>query len=175
MDVNHAEKRITDRNWKGPFCQISIEPTPLTQGLKDPPPYISSTVSKESRGESNDEEPPAYSTLNNLQPPAQEKPSADASNQDVLHFLDHDQDTLYSLSLRYGVPIGALRKVNNITADNLILARRTILIPGEYYKAGLSLNPRPIEGEEEEIRKSKVRKWMVACKVSEYVYLYRFE
>lgn len=94
-------------------------------------------------------------------------------HEDVLHFLDHTQDTLYSLSLRYGVPIDALRKANNITSDHLLLARRTILIPGEYYKAGVSLNPRPIEGEEEEIRKSKVRKWMVACKVSEYVDLPR--
>jgi hypothetical protein len=89
--------------------------------------------------------------------------------EDVLHFLDHEQDTLTSLSLRYGVPIPALRRVNNITSDHLLLARRTILIPGEFYKAGISLSPRPIEGEEEERRKAIVRRWMVACKVSEYV------
>lgn len=148
-----------------PFCQISIEPSPLRQGLNDPPPYTPN--SREVWGQSSDEELPAYSTLNSLQTPPEEK-SKETPHEDVLHFLDHTQDTLYSLSLRYGVPIDALRKANNITSGHLLLARRTALIPGEYYKAGVSLNPRPIEGEEEEIRKSKVRKWMVACKVSEY-------
>jgi hypothetical protein len=66
------------------------------------------------------------------------------------------------------VPITALKRANNITSDYLLLARRTILIPGEFYKAGVSLSPRPIEGEEEERRKAIVRRWMVACKVSEY-------
>lgn len=43
-----------------------------------------------------------------------------------------------------------------------------MVIPGEFYKGGVSLSPRPIEGEEEEARKSKIRRWMVACKVHEY-------
>lgn len=30
------------------------------------------------------------------------------------------------------------------------------------------MSPRPIEGEEEEKRKAKIRRWMVACKVHEY-------
>lgn len=47
-----------------------------------------------------------------------------------------------------------------------------MLIPGEYYKGGVSLSPRPVEGEEEEMRKNKVRRWMVGCKVSEWVLLY---
>jgi hypothetical protein len=47
-----------------------------------------------------------------------------------------------------------------------------VLIPGEYYKEGVSLSPRPVEGEEEEARKNKVRRWMVGCKVSEWVLLY---
>jgi hypothetical protein len=42
------------------------------------------------------------------------------------------------------------------------------MIPGEYYQGGVSLSPRPAEGEEEERRKATVRRWMVACKVSEY-------
>jgi hypothetical protein len=67
------------------------------------------------------------------------------------------------------VPTAALRRANNITSDHLLLARRTILIPGEFYKAGVSLSPRPIEGEEEERRRAILRRWMVACKVSEYV------
>jgi hypothetical protein len=44
-----------------------------------------------------------------------------------------------------------------------------LVIPGEFYKGGVSLSPRPVEGEEEERRKGIVRRWMVACKVSEYV------
>jgi hypothetical protein len=47
------------------------------------------------------------------------------------------------------------------------MGRRTVLIPGEFYKSGVSLSPRPVEGEEEEARRVKIRKWMVACKVSE--------
>jgi len=61
-----------------------------------------------------------------------------------------------------------LRRSNNITSDHLLLARRTLLIPGEHYKGGVSLSPRPIEGEEEEVRRGKIRRWMVACKVAEY-------
>jgi len=152
-----------------PFCQITVGPTSLTQGLKDPPPYTLSSGSKETSGELSQEEAlPAYSTLNSLPVPSNEKQGVEPSNEDVLHFLNHNQDTLYSLSLRYGVPIDVLRKVNNITSDHLLLARRTILIPGEYYKGGISLNPRPVEGEEEEIRKSKVRKFQVACKASDF-------
>jgi hypothetical protein len=77
-------------------------------------------------------------------------------------------DTILSLSLRDGVPAHALRSTNSLYADHLLAARRTVLIPGEYYKGGVSLSPRPLEGEEEEIRKGKVRRFMVACKVPEY-------
>jgi LysM repeat protein len=85
-----------------------------------------------------------------------------------LHFLNHNHDTVTSLSLRYGVPAGVLRRANNITSDHLLLGRKTVIIPGEYYKGGVSLSPSPIEGEEEELRKGKIRRFMVACKVSEY-------
>ena len=78
-----------------------------------------------------------------------------------------------SLSLRYGVPIEALRRSNGITSDHLLLARKTILIPGEFYTGGVSLSPRPIEGEEEERRKAILRKFQVMTKVSEYVYFNR--
>jgi hypothetical protein len=50
-----------------------------------------------------------------------------------------------------------------------------LIIPGEFYKGGVSLSPRPVEGEEEERRKGIVRRWMVACKVSEYVFSLRLE
>jgi hypothetical protein len=49
----------------------------------------------------------------------------------------------------------------------LLAARRTVLIPGAYYKGGVSLSPRPLEGEEEEIKKTRLRKFMVRCKVAE--------
>lgn len=87
---------------------------------------------------------------------------------DILHFLDHRHDSVNSLSLRYGVPAHALRRSNNITSDHLLLGRRTVLIPGEYYRGGVSLSPRPIEGEDEELRKGKIRRFMTSCKVSDY-------
>lgn len=102
--------------------------------------------------------------LNEKSSPFDEPPTA----EDVLHFLDHNRDTVTSLSLRYGVPAAVLRRANNITSDHLLQGRRTVVIPGEFYKGGVSLSPRPIEGEEEEIRKGKIRRFMVACKVSEY-------
>ncbi|OCL14784.1 hypothetical protein AOQ84DRAFT_384475 [Glonium stellatum] len=155
-----------------PFCQISIVPSPLPQGLRDPPAYSPPTSPRPSHtflaAESNGG-PPAYSTHNPLQPPAEK--SAVQDNElaaDVLHFVDAANDTIASLSLRYGVPADALRRTNGLYADHLLVARRTILIPAKYYKGGVSLSPRPLEGEEEETRKGKVRKWMVACKVAEY-------
>lgn len=119
------------------------------------------------------EEPPSYSSLADL-PSSSSFPEKSESGgippaDDVLHFLDHEHDTLPSLSLRYGVPIPELRRVNGITSDHLLLARRTVIIPGSHYKGGVSLSPRPVEGEEEERRKSIIRRWMVTCKVSEYV------
>jgi hypothetical protein len=95
----------------------------------------------------------------------------DAENhiaEDTLHFLDHNHDSIASLSLRYGVPQDALRRTNNITSDHLLLARKTLLIPGEFYKGGVSLSPCPIDGEEEELRKNKIRRFMTSCKVPDY-------
>jgi len=85
---------------------------------------------------------------------------------DVLHFLTPD-DSIHSLALAYAVPMNALRQTNNVYSDQLLRGRKTILIPGEYYKGGVSLSPRPLEGEEEEARRNKVRRWMVACKNAE--------
>lgn len=94
--------------------------------------------------------------------------AGDCAQEDTLHFLNHNHDTITSLALRYGVPAAALRRANNINSDHLLLGRRTVIIPGEFYKGGVSLSPRPIEGEEEELRKGKIRRFMVSCKVSEY-------
>ncbi|KAG9535472.1 hypothetical protein KCU77_g20019, partial [Aureobasidium melanogenum] len=132
-------------------------------GLRDPPPYNDTQDATLPVSEKDHDAPPAYSTHEPLQPPP-EKTLENAP--DVLHFLT-PADTALSLSLAYGVPLHALRKANNVFADHLIQGRRTVIIPGEYYK-GPSLSPRPVEGEEEELRKSKLRRFMVTCKVSEY-------
>lgn len=151
-----------------PFCQVSETPSSLPQGLKDPPAYSPpaspSIPNRSARPQLVDDGLPPYDAHDPLKPTL-EKQSEPAP--DVLHFVNPAHDTISSLSLRYGVPADALRRTNNLYSDHLILARRTILIPGEYYKAGVSLSPRPVEGEEEEVRKTKIRKWMVACKVSE--------
>lgn len=60
------------------------------------------------------------------------------------------------------------RRTNNLPSDHLLAARRTLLIPATHYRAGVSLSPRPVEGEAEEARKAKIRRFMVACKASEY-------
>ncbi|EOA85379.1 uncharacterized protein SETTUDRAFT_164036 [Exserohilum turcica Et28A] len=116
-----------------------------------------------------DDELPPYSAHNSLLTPPPEKAKKKGEDApDVLHFVDQNNDSILSLSLRYGVPADALRRTNNLFADHLLAARRTVLIPGEYYKGGVSLSPRPLEGEEEEIKKTKLRKFMVKCKVAEY-------
>jgi hypothetical protein len=144
-----------------PFCQVSIVPSPLPQGLRDPPSYSPPSASQP---DGLNEEPPPYSAHNPLEVSDEKSKAQEAP--DVLHFIDTN-DSIASLSLRYGVPAQALRNTNSLYADHLLAARRTILIPGEYYKGGVSLSPRPLEGEEEEIRKGKVRKFMVTCKVAE--------
>jgi hypothetical protein len=181
--ITHASKltvlprlsydKTSNRNLlAGVFCQISTSPTSLPQGLRNHPAYADST--SPASPSYNDDSLPTYTSLTHpLHPPplANEK-SSQQSAPDVLHFLNHGTDSILSLSFRYGVPISALRRANGITSDHLLLARRTVLIPGEYYKGGVSLSPRPVEGEEEEARKGKIRRWMVACKVAEWVFLF---
>ena len=147
---------------------MSTGPSSLPQGLRDPPAYSpppsphATLVRLPER-----DEPPAYSSIRPLTPPKDKIASLEPPAEDVLHFLDPSQDSIPSLSLKYAVPQDALRRKNGLFADHLLAARRTILIPGEFYKGGVSLSPKPVEGEEEEIRKAKVRRWMIACKVSE--------
>jgi hypothetical protein len=154
-----------------PYCQVSIVPTSLPHGLRDPPPYSPPTspraLQSGQAGQTDQEELPAYSSYNSFQPAAEKTSNPDEPAPDVLHFVDPSIDSIPSLSLRYGVPAGVLRSTNGLYADHLLVARRTVLIPGEFYKGGVSLSPRPLGGEEEETRKGKVRKWMVACKVAE--------
>ena len=87
---------------------------------------------------------------------------------DTLHFLRHGADTVASLSLRYGVPAHVLRSYNRLSADHLLPGRRTLLIPGAWYRGGVSLSPAPVESEAEQMRKSTIRRWQVACKEADY-------
>ncbi|KAL8918590.1 MAG: hypothetical protein Q9172_005361 [Xanthocarpia lactea] len=155
-----------------PFCQVSSQPSPLPQGLRDPPAYSPPSSPHEAANDHahgyDAEQPPAYSASNEHGSTTEKSEQNGAMvADDVLHFLDPASDTISSLSLRYAVPANALRTKNNVYADHLLAARKTILIPGEFYKDGVSLSPKPIDGEEEEIRKSRIRRWMVTCKVSE--------
>jgi hypothetical protein len=145
-----------------PFCQIATGPSPLPpQGLREPPTYLPPDDLQ------TGDEPPPYSAHSSLQTPL-EKPNTGTDDAlDVLHFVDPNNDSISSLSLKYGVPADALRRTNKMYADHLLAARKTVLIPGEFYKGGVSLSPQPLEGEEEELKKTKLRKFMVQCKVSE--------
>ena len=155
----------------GPFCQVSTTPSPLPQGLRDPPEYSPPSNSCSISGSETDKLPTYASVTQRLATSENGTSSqlykSSESAGDVLHFLDIRHDTLVSLSFQYGTPIDALRRANGIWTDNLLHARKTLIIPGRFYKAGISLSPRPIGCEEEEIRRNKVRRWMVACKVSE--------
>ena len=176
-----------------PYCQISsASSSVLPQGLKEPPSYASATAHPTAalRADSSADAPPPYAELSpptseselrsgaasddekaalrdpagSTSTPAPEGPPA----EDTLHFLDHEQDSVLSLSLRYGVPAHALRRANNLHSDHLLAARRTVVIPGAWYRGGVSLSPRPVEGEAEETRKGKIRRFMVATKVADY-------
>jgi hypothetical protein len=148
-----------------PYCQITTAPSSLPQGLRDPPAYSSLEPNvAPPENTSDDETLPAYQA-GDYAGSANEKGGA-APAEDVLHFVA-PEDSMRSLALAYAVPVAALRKTNNIYSDHLVQARKTILIPGEHYKGGVSLSPRPLESEEEEIKKNKVRRWMMACKVAE--------
>lgn len=159
-----------------PYCQITTAPSSLPQGLRDPPAYSSlqqpeqqpkstATQNTSSSEEEEEEALPPYSA-GSYTGNASSGKSAAAPAEDVLHFVAPG-DSMRSLALAYDVPIDALRKANNVYSDHLVQARKTLLVPGEFYKAGVSLSPRPLESEEEEIRKNKVRRWMMACKVAE--------
>lgn len=141
-------------------------PSPLPQGLRDPPSY-SPPHENTTPERPLDEGLPPYSAHEPVHALDGKPKVANEDAPDVLHFVDPN-DSITSLSLRYGVPAHALRSTNNLYADHLLAARRTVLIPGAYYKGGVSLSPRPVEGEEEEIRKGKVRRFMTGCKVAEY-------
>lgn len=163
-----------------PYCQIATSPSnPLPQGLREPPSYDFATSTanntvKVTYLEAAGIPPPPYpsattpignSNNNNEKSKEQE---GQTIPQDTLHFLHSANDTVASLSLRYNVPSHVLRRYNNLTSDHLLPARKTILIPGSHYPSGVSLSPNPVGGEEEDERKAKIRRWMVACKCADY-------
>ncbi|KXT13910.1 hypothetical protein AC579_2374 [Pseudocercospora musae] len=154
-----------------PYCQITTQPSLLPQGLRDPPAY--STLDNRLPPPSssvNEDELPAYSEHQAVQPvPEKAQPA-----EDVLHFV-RPEDNMLSLALAYGVPINVLRKTNNIYSDHLLKARKTVLIPGGYYKGGVSLSAQPTEGEEEEARKNKLRRFQVATKVADIPFALRYD
>lgn len=163
-----------------PYCQVASEASnPLPQGLREPPSYDSATSktttsprTTDTPDDKDDDAPPPYSpshpnsSTSYLQ---DEKSKSDGPPPpDTLHFVHPTEDTIPSLSLRYNVPAAVLRRHNNITSDHLLSARRTLLVPGSHYPSGVSLSPRPVGGEEEEARKARIRRWMVACKCAAY-------
>ncbi|KAG6007090.1 hypothetical protein E4U21_006352 [Claviceps maximensis] len=155
-----------------PYCQISNSPTSLPQRLRDPPSYTLLPPSSTTTTAISTSTPPPYTTSGTrTEPLGTEKKQGfgdDDGANDVLHFLNHDLDSITSLSFRYEVPATVLRRANHLTSDHLLGGRRTICIPGRYCKGGVSLSPRPVDGEAEERRKSKIRRFMTSCKVSDY-------
>ncbi|KAI3395292.1 hypothetical protein diail_1490 [Diaporthe ilicicola] len=159
-----------------PYCQVASEPSnPLPRGLQEPPSYDTATANTAPRPAhrpDNDAPPPPYKPSAANTPTApDEKPTKDETTPpppDTLHFVHPTDDTIPSLSLRYNVPAAVLRRHNNLTSDHLLSARRTVLVPGSHYPSGVSLSPRPVGGEEEEARKGRIRRWMVATKCAAY-------
>ena len=70
-----------------------------------------------------------------------------------------------SLSLAYGIPLLVLRTHNKVHSDQLLAARKWILIPKAHY-TGPPLSTPPDPSEEE--RKNKLRRWMIATKCADY-------
>ncbi|EXJ90134.1 hypothetical protein A1O3_03203 [Capronia epimyces CBS 606.96] len=148
-----------------PFCQISSGPSALPKdGLRLPPSYTRSPQSS-SRGRA-ESPPPSYADA--ITPRRLPDPSTGTApprhTEDTLHFVG-SQDSLQSLSLAYKVPVPTLRQHNNLYSDQLLVARKWILIPKSHY-TGPSLSTPPNPDEEE--RKTKLRRWMVATKCADY-------
>jgi hypothetical protein len=146
---------------------VTANPTSTTLLLSSPdaPPPYSAHETKVATADDDEKAALARAEGKHADPEAEEvQPAA----EDTLHFLDHAHDSVASLSLAYGVPAPVLRRANRLTSDHLLAARRTVLIPGAFYRGGVSLSPRPVGGEREEARKARIRRFMVAAKVADY-------
>lgn len=179
-----------------PYCQIASDPSsnPLPQGLRDPPSYETATSTasviknvkapcteqdqqqqqqQEGEGEEGAQPPPyTTTTTTNLQDTT-EPPAPPA---DTLHFVHPAEDTIPTLSIRYGVPAHALRQHNRLASDHLLAARRAVLIPSPRTtpRGRVAAARGPVAGgeeeeaEEEARRLMSVRRWMVACRCADY-------
>ncbi|MCJ1335768.1 hypothetical protein MMC09_001042 [Bachmanniomyces sp. S44760] len=151
-----------------PFCQVSTTPSALPPGLRDPPAYSPPPSPRPAHATlaipPSADPPPSYTP--NATPSESQPPHSSGQEQDTIHHL-HPNDSVTSLSLAYSVPIPILRRTNNLWSDHLLHARKTLSVPATHY-TGPSLSAKPILGEEEEERRNKVRKWMVACKEPGY-------
>ncbi|OAA57848.1 hypothetical protein SPI_06733 [Niveomyces insectorum RCEF 264] len=156
----------------------------LPPGLKPPPPYRPRTGPPPPPTNADDDDdtapPPPYSIHGPATAP-EDKFENLTANKDkaaafpLLHYLDHDRDTVASLCLRYGVSADALRRANRLTSNHLLLARRVVQIPAREDRSSasprplpISLSPYPVEGAAEARRKAAIRRFMVACKVADY-------
>ena len=152
-----------------PYCQIATESAStrsdktardiLPPGLKAPPPYHPSARAADGAP------PPPYTAA----APTLTTPGASEKSAPVLHYLDHERDSVTSLALAYGVPADAIRRANNLSADYLLQARCVVQIPvSPGSSSAVSISPHPTEDESETRRKAAVRRFMVTCKVADY-------
>lgn len=147
-----------------PFCQISSGPSVLPKdGLRLPPSYTKLPSSRNPAARS-ETPPPSYDELTTLRRVSDQGTAPPSDTEDTVHFVD-SEDSLQSISLAYKVPVTVLRRNNNLYSDQLVVARKWILIPKTHYTGPpLSSPPDP----EEEERKTKLRRWMVATKCADY-------
>ncbi|KAJ9502552.1 hypothetical protein H2202_001673 [Exophiala xenobiotica] len=166
-----------------PFCQISSGPSALPkEGLRLPPSYTrtapatataNATVSSSARPSSPPPPPPyedhhpyqtTTSTSSHDGTTRDTHTTPPENTDDTIHHISPD-DSLASLSLAYKVPVPVLRSHNNLYSDSLLAARKYIFIPRTHYDGPpLSTPPDP----DEEARKTKLRRWMVATKCADY-------
>ncbi|EPE07259.1 thiamine biosynthetic bifunctional enzyme [Ophiostoma piceae UAMH 11346] len=164
-----------------PYCQIATESPSvrkgktardiLPPGLKAPPPYepSSRSISASAPSVPNDDAPPPYAAAAPTLTTASSPTEVSEKSAPVLHYLDHERDSITSLSLAYGVPADIIRRANNLSADYLLQARRVIQIPvSSGSSSTVSISPHPTEDESETRRKAAVRRFMVTCKVADY-------
>lgn len=104
-------------------------------------------------------DPPSYEDVE------KEEEAADGE-QDIIHHLTPNE-TIASLSLLYNLSPSLLRSHNKVPSDHLLQARNIIRIPRSAY-SGLSLSPKSHLSDEDIERRRILRRFMVACKISEY-------
>ncbi|KAK4227733.1 hypothetical protein QBC38DRAFT_455033 [Podospora fimiseda] len=149
-----------------PYCQPSGRASSTSSAsssrVTSPPPYPSSPYTPPTSSLTPQNKTPSLTTqTENLLSPLDEKSLP--SKEPIAHYL-LSTDSIPSLSLLYNIPAQTLRKYNNLATDTLLFARQTIYIPPGH----ISKSPRPPESDAELLRKSKIRKWMMTTKESDY-------